>query len=59
LAASTGVAASTLPANSAMRPEPIRLAMNASHCDRAPLRRDAGLATIYITWKAMSAGTAA
>jgi hypothetical protein len=43
-----------LPANSAMRIEPMRLAMNASHYV-APLRCDDGLATIYITWEAVSA----
>src|SRR5258708_22167346 len=42
-AASMGDAASMLPANSVMRIEPMRLAMNASHRVCAPLRCDDGL----------------
>ena len=53
--ASTGDAANMLPANSAMRIEPMRLAMNASHCVARPFV--ATLATIYITWEAVSAGS--
>jgi hypothetical protein len=45
-----------LPANSA-RIEPMRLAMNASHC--VARRCDGGLAKIYITSEAVSARTAA
>jgi hypothetical protein len=46
-----------LPANSVVRIEPMRLAMNASHRVCAPLRCDDGLAAIYITWEALSAGS--
>jgi hypothetical protein len=57
-AALVGIAAaSMLPANSTMRTEPLRLAMNASQCDCAPLRWDSGLAIAYITWKLVSAGS--
>jgi hypothetical protein len=38
-------------------PPALRLAMNASHRDCAPLRWDSGLAIAYITWKLVSAGS--
>jgi hypothetical protein len=46
-----------LPANSAMRIEPMRLAMNASHCVARRFVAMAALRTIYITSEAVSAGS--
>jgi len=52
-----GDAANMLPANSAIRIEPMRLAMNASHCVARRFVAMAALATIYITSEAVSAAS--
>jgi hypothetical protein len=45
-----------LPANSAMRIEPVCLVINASLGDSTPLRCDGGFATVYITVCRMGKG---